>query len=45
MSLNKKGVTIVELIVSISMLVIIVTFLFQIILSLKEVYDTTDIKT
>lgn len=45
MKVNNKGVTIVELVVSISILTIIVLFLFQLILSLKEVYNSSGIKT
>lgn len=45
MKINNKGVTIVELVVSISILTIIVLFLFQLILSLKEVYNSSGIKT
>lgn len=45
MKKNIKGSTIVELVVSISMLFVIVTFLFQIIISLKEVYNSSGIKT
>ena len=42
---NNNGATIVELVVSVSILFVIVTFLFQIILSLKEVYDSAGIRT
>lgn len=45
MKRNNKGVTIVELVVSISILTIIVLFLFQLIISLKEVYNSSGIKT
>lgn len=45
MKTNNKGVTIVELVVSISILTIIVLFLFQLIISLKEVYNSSGIKT
>ena len=38
MKKSNKGITIVELVVSISILSIVVLFLFQLILSLKEVY-------
>lgn len=43
--MNKKGSTIVELIVSITVLTVVVTFLFQTIISLKEVYNSSGIKT
>ncbi len=42
---NNKGVTIVELVVSMTVLIIIVTFLFQMIISLKEIYNSSGIKT
>lgn len=42
---NNKGTTIVELIVSATLLFIIVTFLLQIIIMLKEVYSSSGIKT
>ena len=42
---NNKGVTIVELIVSATLLFVILTFLFQIIIMLKEVYSSSGIKT
>lgn len=42
---NNKGVTIVELVVSMSLLIVIATFLFQIIISLKEIYNSSGIKT
>lgn len=42
---NRKGATIVELIVSITVLLVIVTFLFQTVISLKEVYNSSGIKT
>lgn len=45
MKKNNKGTTIVELVVSVSMLVVIATFLFQIVISLKEVYNSSGIKT
>lgn len=42
---NNKGVTIVELVVSMTLLIVIATFLFQIIISLKEIYNSSGIKT
>lgn len=45
MKLSKKGTTVVELVVSVSMLFVIAIFLFQIIISLKEVYNSSGIKT
>ncbi len=42
---NNKGATIVELIVSATLLFVILTFLFQIIIMLKEVYSSSGIKT
>ena len=42
---NNKGVTIVELVVSMTLLVVIATFLFQMIISLKEIYNSSGIKT
>ncbi len=45
MKKSNKGITIVELVVSISILSIVVLFLFQLILSLKEVYTSSGVKT
>ncbi len=42
---NNKGVTIVELIVSMTLLVVVATFLFQMIITLKEIYNSSGIKT
>lgn len=42
---NNKGVTLVELVVSMTILIVIVTFLFQMIISLKEIYNSSGIKT
>lgn len=42
---NNKGVTIIELVVSMTILIIVTTFLFQIILSLKEIYNSAGLKT
>lgn len=42
---NNKGVTLVEMIVSMTLLIIISTFLFQMIISLKELYNSSGIKT
>lgn len=43
--MNKKGFTVVELIVSFSLVTIISIILFQLIFSLKELYVSGDIKT
>lgn len=43
--MNKKGATIVELVVSVTILTVIVMLLFQTIISLKEVYNSSGIKT
>ena len=43
--MNKKGFTLVELIVSFSLTVVISIFLIQLILSLKSLYDNSGIKT
>ena len=43
--LYQSGFTVVELIVSFSLIMIIVVFLFQIIIDLKNIYETTSIKT
>lgn len=42
---NNKGVTVVELVVSMTILIVIATFLFQMIISLKEIYNSSGIKT
>ena len=42
---NNKGFTVVELITSFSLAMIVVIFLFQLILSLKEFYVTSGMKT
>lgn len=42
---NNRGITLVEMIVSMTLLVIISTFLFQMVISLKELYNSSGIKT
>ena len=42
---NKKGATVVELIVSFTLVTVISIFLFQLVISLKELYDNSIIKT
>lgn len=42
---NKKGATVVELIVSFTLVTVISIFLFQLVISLKELYDNSVIKT
>ena len=41
----KKGFTVVELIVSFSLVMVIVIFLFQIVISLKNLYTNSGVKT
>lgn len=41
----KKGFTVVELIVSFSLVMVIVIFLFQIVISMKNLYTNSDLKT
>lgn len=43
--MNKKGFTLVELIISFSLAVVICIFLLQLILSLKTLYDNSGVKT
>ena len=43
--INKKGATVVELIVSFALVMVISVFLFQLVISLKELYDNSIIKT
>lgn len=42
---NKKGATVVELIVSFALVMVISIFLFQLVISVKELYDNSVIKT
>lgn len=42
---HKKGATVVELLVSFALVMIISIFLFQLVISLKELYDNSIIKT
>lgn len=42
---NKKGMTVVELIVSFSLVLVIAVFLFQLVLNLKKLYDNSIVKT
>lgn len=42
---KKSGFTVVELIVSFSLTMVIVVFLFEIVISLKNLYDVTVLKT
>lgn len=43
--MNNKGFTVVELLASFTLTMIIVTFLFQIVLEVKDVYLSVDTKT
>ena len=45
MKLNKKGFTVVELLASFTLTMIIVVFLFEIVLELKDVYVNNSLKT
>lgn len=43
--MNKKGFTVIELLASFTLTMIIVVFLFEIVLELKDVYVTSSLKT